>query len=195
MDKDQKFLINFIQSIVPIADQAAENIARNFTPLHLEKNSFLLKQGQVCNEYIFLEKGFIRAYTLNTAGDEVTTNFYEPSSVVFEVASYFKRTPTQENIQALTTCMAWQGNYENFQVLFHTIPEFREFGRAILVNGFIALKERTLAMITYTAEQRYEQLLKVQPEILQIVPLKYIASYLGITDTSLSRIRKEYSKK
>lgn len=137
----------------------------------------------------------MRAYAFDTDGNEVTTNFYEEDSVVFEVASYFKRTPTLENIQALTDCIAWEGNYEKFQVLFHTIPEFREFGRAILVNGFITLKERTLSMINYTAEQRYEQLLRSKPAILQHAPLKYITSYLGITDTSLSRIRKEFSKK
>ena len=64
----------------------------------------------------------------------------------------------------------------------------------ILVNGFITLKERMLSMINLTAEQRYEQLLIAKPEIFQHASLKTIASYLGITDTSLSRIRKEFSK-
>lgn len=195
METDKKFLINFIRQTIPIANNVAENIAGNFEQIHLKKNDFLLKHGQICSKYIFLESGFMRAYTFDTDANEVTTNFYEEGSVVFEVASYFKRTPTLENIQALTDCTGWEGNYDKFQVLFHTIPEFREFGRAILVNGFITLKERTLSMINYTGEQRYEKLLKAQPAILQQAPLKYIASYLGITDTSLSRIRKEFSKK
>ncbi|HEY0751463.1 MAG TPA: Crp/Fnr family transcriptional regulator, partial [Chitinophagaceae bacterium] len=73
----------------------------------------------------------------------------------------------------------------------HSIPEFREFGRSILVRGFSNLKLRMLSMITETAEQRYASLLQHNPEIFQYAPLKYIASYLGITDSSLSRIRKD----
>jgi CRP-like cAMP-binding protein len=80
-------------------------------------------------------------------------------------------------------------------MLFHSLPEFRDFGRSILVKGFAALKSRVLSMITETAEERYAQLLKNNPEIFQHAPLKIIASYLGVTDTSLSRIRKEFSKK
>jgi len=81
------------------------------------------------------------------------------------------------------------------QTLFHNIPEFREFGRMILVKGFIAFKQRALSLINETAEQRLENLIKVRPEIFQKAPLKNIASYLGITDTSLSRIRREITKK
>ena len=79
-------------------------------------------------------------------------------------------------------------------MLFHSLPEFRDFGRAILVKGFATLKLRMLSMITETAEERYAALLQSNPEIFQQAPLKYIASYLGITDTSLSRIRKEMMK-
>jgi len=87
------------------------------------------------------------------------------------------------------------GNYDSLQILFHSIPEFREFGRTNLVNGFIALKERTLSIINLTAEQRYEDLMRTRPEIFQNAPLKQIASFLGITDTSLSRIRKEFKQR
>jgi len=79
--------------------------------------------------------------------------------------------------------------------LFYSLPEFRDFGRALLAKGFASLKMRMLSVITETAEQRYQTLLKTNPEIFQHTALKHIASYLGITDTSLSRIRKEYQKK
>jgi CRP-like cAMP-binding protein len=195
MITDRKFLVEFIQSTLPIPNSIAISIASNFQPVSFARNAFLLKEGQVCKSYIFLESGLIRAYTLNSSSDEVTTNFYGKNSTVFEVASYFKRTPTKETFHALTDCRGWQGDYDSFQVLFHTLPEFREFGRAILVNGFITLKERTLNMINFSAEQRYAQLMESNPEIFRYAPLKYIASYLGVTDTSLSRIRREMSKK
>ncbi len=195
MNTNPKPLIDFIQRVHPVADDIANAIASNFECINFNKNDFLLKQGQTSNDYLFLETGFVRAYTFDIDGNEVTTNFYKPNTIIFEIASYFKRTPSHENIQALTDCTAWKVKYDAFQILFHSIPQFREFGRANLVNGFIALKERTLSMINLTAEQRYENLITTRPEIFQNVPLKYIASYLGVTDTSLSRIRKEFSKK
>jgi len=85
--------------------------------------------------------------------------------------------------------------YETMQESFHAIPEFREFGRLNLINNYGALKNRMLSMIQETAEQRYINLINSDPEILQVAPLKNIATYLGITDTSLSRIRKEFAKK
>ncbi|MBC8047734.1 MAG: Crp/Fnr family transcriptional regulator [Fimbriimonadaceae bacterium] len=185
-------LIIFIQSIFPIAKQRLEEIAGHFKEIQISKNDFLLKEGKICNDYLFLEEGFMRAFTYDTDGKEVTTGFFSKNQIVFEVASYFLRTPSKENIQALIDCKGWFITFDQLQFLFHSIPEFREFGRTVLVNGFVFLKQRTLSMINETAEKRYENLMKTKPEIFQYAPLKNIASYLGITDTSLSRIRKDF---
>jgi hypothetical protein len=115
--------------------------------------------------------------------------------MVFEVGSFFQKTPSKENFQALEDCSGWFINFDQLQLLFHTIPEFREFGRMILVKGFITFKQRALSLINERAERRYESLINARPDIFQKAPLKYIASYLGITDTSLSRIRRELSHK
>jgi CRP-like cAMP-binding protein len=115
--------------------------------------------------------------------------------MVFEVASFFQRQPSQETFEAITNCTGWVLAYEKLNALFHALPEFREFGRAMLVKGFIGFKIRTISLINKTAEERYELLLNSKPEIFQHAPLKYIASYLGITDTSLSRIRKSFLSK
>ncbi len=195
MISEKQKLINLIRQTMPMSDNIASEIAENFEPVSLNKNDLLLKEGSVCNDYFFLEQGFMRAYTFDTEGNEVTTNFYGRNSIVFEVASYIKRTPSRENIQALTDCFGWKGNYTNLQNLFHTSPEFRGFARVVLVNSFIELKERTLSMINLTAEKRYEILLKSRQDIIQNVSIKHIASFLGITDTSLSRIRKEIAIK
>ena len=137
----------------------------------------------------------MRSYSLNTEGNEVTTFFYAENRVVFEVSSFFTRTTSKESIQAISDCKGWMINYEQLNMLFHTIPEFREFGRFILVKGITTLKQRMLSMINETAEDRYAMLVKTNPEIFQHAPLKNIASYLGITDSSLSRIRSSYTKK
>jgi CRP-like cAMP-binding protein len=193
--QDRQSLIRFIRQVVPFREEMAAGIAAHFHYRELAKGEVFLVQGRVSSEYLFVESGFIRAYLNDTEGNEVTVNFYTPNSVALEVASFFQRLPTQENMQALTICKCWALNFEQLNTLFHTIPEFREFGRALLVKGFVALKVRTLSMINQTAEQRYEALLKSEPELLQNASLKHIASYLGVTDTSLSRIRKEFARK
>ncbi|HEY4965536.1 MAG TPA: Crp/Fnr family transcriptional regulator [Puia sp.] len=188
-------LVDFLRRTNLVSTQTAESIAVEFTAKKIMANQFLLKEGMISDEYVFLESGFMRAFAHDIGGNEVTTNFYSGNQLVFEVSSFFNRTRSKENIQAIDDCKGWFITYEQLNNLFHSLPEFRDFGRSVLVKGFASLKTRVLSMITETAEARYEALLKGNPEIFQHVPLKHIASYLGITDTSLSRIRKGYSKK
>ncbi len=155
------------------------------------KDAFVLREGQLSDTYLFLEQGWMRGFALAPSGDEVTTGIFRPGQVVFEASSFFQRQPSMENIQALTPCQAWGISFAQLNHLFHALPEFREFGRSRLVMGFASLKARMLSMVTQTAEQRYLSLLQHHPEIFQNVPLKQIASYLGVTDSSLSRIRRE----
>jgi CRP-like cAMP-binding protein len=188
-------LVDFFRNSNLVSFAAAREISELFENKSVAKNEFQLSAGRICDEYFFLEKGFMRAFAIDTEGNEVTTDFYGGGQVLFEVSSFFGRTRSKENIQALTDCEGWYISYEQLNALFHRMPEFREFGRSVLVKGFAALKTRMLGMITETAEERYAQLLATNPGIFQHVPLKYIASYLGITDSSLSRIRKDLSKK
>ncbi|SFP93948.1 Crp/Fnr family transcriptional regulator [Hymenobacter arizonensis] len=182
-------LIQFLQSTGRIAPQQAREIAGSFASLRVGKNDFFLRAGKISDEYFFLDTGFMRAFAHNPAGDEVTTAFYGGGQVVFEVSSFFNRIPSQENMQALTDCTGWFITFQELNGLFHSREEFREFGRSLLVKGYAGLKSRMLAMITESATERYERLLKENPEVVQHAPLKSIASYLGITDSSLSRIR------
>ena len=190
----QKLILFFTGSNLVSAKSAGE-IAKNFSSREIKKNEFLSKEGRVYNEYFFLEQGFIRSFAYDTEGNDVTTNFYSSGQIVIEVSSFFNRSISKENFQAIVDCEGWYITYEQLNHLFHSMHEFRDFGRSILVKGFSSLKTRMLSMITETAEQRYDTLIKTNPEIFQHAALKHIASYLGITDTSLSRIRKEYAKK
>lgn len=189
---DTTALIRFFQSMHASTDAVANEMASHFHPAAYKKGAFFLEEGKRSNDYLFLEQGIMRSYLFDTEGTEVTTNFYSSGTVVFEAASFFQHIPSQENIQAVTDCTGWKITFEELNAIFHALPAFRETGRAILVRTLVSLKLRTLSMINKTAEQRYAALLSSAPEILQHVPLKYIASYLGITDTSLSRIRKDF---
>jgi CRP-like cAMP-binding protein len=192
---DIENLILFIERILPVPRTKVEEIAAHFQQMRIAKNDYFIKKGRVSNNYLFLETGFIRAFTFDLDGNEVTTEFYSNNQIVLEVGSFFQQTVSRENFLALEDCTGWFITFDRLQILFHTIQEFREFGRMILVKGFISFKQRTISLINETAEQRYESLMKTRPEIFQKAPLKYIASYLGITDTSLSRIRREFSHK
>lgn len=195
MSPDTTALRQFFQSMHPSPDAMAAEMASHFDPVVFRKGDYFLKEGARSNDYLFLEKGIIRSFLFDTEGIEVTTNFYTSGNVVFEAASFFQRIPSQENFIAISECTGWKIAFEELNRLFHSLPLFRETGRAILVKTFVSLKMRTLSMINQTAEERYASLLATQPEIIRQVPLKYIASYLGITDTSLSRIRKEMATK
>ena len=188
-------LIQLLHNSNLVSLTSAQQIAAQFKLKTISKGEYLLKAGQATNEYLFLETGFLRSFAYDLQGNDITTGFYSGNQMVFEVSSYFNRTQSKEYIQALTDCTGWVVTFAEFNGLFHSMPEFREFGRSILVKGFSALKNRMLSMITETAEERYLNLLKNNPEILQNAPLKTIATYLGITDTSLSRIRKEMAHK
>ncbi|WP_210419490.1 Crp/Fnr family transcriptional regulator [Pedobacter sp. KBS0701] len=188
-------LIDFFNQGYSVSPVIYQQIAEHFTYKKLAKGEFQLLAEKVCNEYFFLEKGYMRAFVRDTESNEVTTNFYTPGQMVFEVSSFFKRGKSKENIHVLSECEGWFITFSQLNELFHTIPEFRDFGRSILVQGFSELKSRMLSMITETAEQRYIELLKSNPVIFQHAPLKNIASFLGITDTSLSRIRKDFAKR
>jgi CRP-like cAMP-binding protein len=195
MNNNKDKLAKFIQDTVPVPLQAVEEIIAQFEEVVIAKNDFFLKAGAYSNTYLFLNNGFLRAFTHNQDGDEVTTGFYSSSSVVFEVYSFFNRTVSSENIQALTECSGLVISFDKLNHLFHSMPAFRDFGRAVLVRGFSRLKQRMLSMINETAEERYAALMKTNPEVFQYAPLKDIASYLGVTDTSLSRIRKNFIHK
>jgi len=157
----------------------------------MKKGEFLLSKGHVANEYYILQTGLVRTYLYDYLGNEITTDFSEEKQIVIEVSSIFQRIPSQEYIQCLTDCKLWKIDYEAFQELFHDIPALREWGRAWMADILFQSKKRATEMITEPTKTRYLRLLNERPQIIQQAPLKYIASFLGVTDTSLSRIRKD----
>jgi CRP-like cAMP-binding protein len=192
---DKAGLKNFILSNYSCPVDVLGEITEVFSPFSVSKGEYFLKEGTISNTYLFLQGGFMRAFTYDLDGNDVTTAFYKNNQIVFEAASFFRREKSRENIQALTDCTGYAISFDELNYLFHSIHHFREFGRMILVKGFVALKERTLSLINETAEQRYLKLISTSPEIFQYASLKTIASYLGITDSSLSRIRRDFIKK
>lgn len=164
------------------------------TKLELKKNDYLLQQGQVAKSYYIIENGLVRFYVMDYNGHEITTQFCSANEIVNEVSSLFQRIPSVQNIQAVTDAVIWQISLDDFQHLYHTMESVREWGREWMSAQLFQCQLRSMEMITTSATDRYQRLMEQKPQVIQQAPLKQIASYLGIADSSLSRIRKEIFK-
>ncbi|MEP3210150.1 MAG: Crp/Fnr family transcriptional regulator [Maribacter sp.] len=163
-------------------------------PISFSKGAQIVETDTIADGYLVLESGLIRSYVIDFNGKDITTNFFTQGEIVIEVSSLFQRIPAKESIEALTDCVGWKIDFQDFQKLFHTLEGFREWGRAWMANSLFEFKQRSVAMIADSATERYHKLMETKPEVFQHSSLKHIASYLGVTDTSLSRIRKETAK-
>lgn len=187
---NQNHFLTQIFKLENFNSEELELVLGQFEEVTFTKNDYLIEKGKVASFYYFLESGFLRSYTIDVEGNDITTKFFSAKDIVIDWHSYFIKKPCKESIQALTKGKCWKITFSNFMKLFH-IEAFREVGRTRLINNYFELKHHSISVIADQAKDRYLNLIKEKPSIVQNVPLKHIATYLGITDTSLSRIRKE----
>jgi CRP/FNR family transcriptional regulator, anaerobic regulatory protein len=171
-----------------------EKLFKAHTKVSFKKGDFILKENGISNAYYIIASGLMRAYVHDYENNEITTAFFGDNEIAIEVLSLFQKIPSKENIQAITDCVCWQIDFDTFQDFFRNIAGFSEWGRAWFTMSLFTLKQRSLSIITDDAKTRYLNLIKEKPLVAQQAPLKYIATYLGIADTSLSRIRKEIAR-
>ncbi|REC59854.1 Crp/Fnr family transcriptional regulator [Chryseobacterium pennae] len=191
---DKSSINNYFHSLFSIRHEVVEKITETFEPFELKANAVLLDQNTISTKTYFLEKGYVRSYLLNEDNEEITTNIYAAPCFVNDFLSFFRQQPTKEIYQAVTDCTFWETGLENVQHNFHNIPEFREFSRLLFVLNYYNIHDRLIEMASQKASTRYSNLMKKDPDIFQHVPLKMIASFLGIKDSSLSRIRRDIHK-
>ncbi|MCK0159619.1 Crp/Fnr family transcriptional regulator [Allomuricauda sp. F6463D] len=174
-----------------ISDADLKSIIGAHKQVTFKKHDTILKEGSMSNAYYLIEKGMFRSYLIDYSGNEITTDFFDSNDILIDVASLFLRVPSKETIQALSDSKVWEIDFNAFQNLYSTIGGFTEWGRTWMTNQLFEAKSRAVSMHTQSASERYLSLMNKKPQIIKDVPLKYIATYLGITDTSLSRIRKD----
>lgn len=184
-------LQDYLKNIKSMSDEKADLIATYFKKTSLAKGTLLIQEGKTSKQSYFLESGIIRCYIIDLNGDEATTRFFAAPDFLNDYLSFFEQKPSQENYELITDCIIYSINYDNVQHCFHNIPEFREWGRMLLTLNYAYINQRMIAFHKETAQERYLNLKRAKPEIIAEVPLHIIASYLGITKYSLSRIRKE----
>lgn len=179
-----------ITSITEINETDRTLIASLLQPYEIKKGTILLKQGDVEKRVAFIEKGIFRHYSIDRDGKDISLLFTFENWFVGEVSSFLTQSPSYCFIEALTEAKIWQLRYDNLQKLYTQTTVGNKFGRIMMEQLYIRKAERERNLLMMNAEERYLDLIRKAPHILQNIPLKYIASYLGITPQALSRIRK-----
>jgi len=194
MEFNKEIFLNHLFKDVPLTNDQRSSITDAYRIRQFSKNEFLLEEGNISGAYYVIMEGLVRTFAVDTEGNDITTGFIVAGEMILEPASFLLRQATKENIQALANSTCLEMPFDKFQYLFSTIDSYRNWARAMLVQNYAALKNRSIAQITDSAKKRYLDLQNTRPEIIQSAPLKHIATYLGMTDTSLSRIRKAISE-
>lgn len=156
----------------------------------LRKGEFLIKEGRTCHEIGFVQSGMFRVFYHNSAGEEVTSCFIFANTFAASYTSFITQTPTLENIEALTDISLLTLPADLIFSLEQSSTNWANFSKTIAQQEFIYMEQRLLLLLMESAEFRYKHLLEHYPSYLQLIPLNYLASYLGITQRHLSRIRK-----
>jgi CRP-like cAMP-binding protein len=181
-------LFSHIAQYHPLSSAAKEALEEVMQQKAFTKNDWLLREGQVCRHLYFLEKGALRGY-YNLDGKEITHWFAFENDFVTSFHSFTTGQASVENIQLLENCTAWAISKEQLSNLFNEHPEIERLVRIAYEKYYIRLEERFVNAQFRTAKERYESLLEQSPHILERVALGFIASYLGISQETLSRIR------
>lgn len=166
-----------------------QSFVERLTQRDIPKKAFLLKQGQPEQWLYFLEKGIIRLF-VEQGEKEITFDFAFPGSFFCAFTSYLTRTPVAYHVQALTACSVYQIHRDDLEALYQSSPSALAVGKWAAEQQFLRKSARELSLLTQTPEQRYLALLQHQPDLVQYIPLQYLASYIGITPQALSRIRR-----
>lgn len=158
----------------------------------LPKKHFLLKVGQIEKYLSFVESGIIRFYIPKEEND-LTFTFIFNNGFVSAYDSFLTGQPSIYNVETLTQTTIWRLSFDDLQTIYTETEVGNTLGRKSAEDLFLKKSKRELSLLTQTAEQRYLNLFKEQPHLLQLIPLKYLASYIRITPQALSRIRKRIS--
>jgi len=181
-------LSDFLAAYAPFDKSELDDITGQFESRKVKKNEIILTEGEVCNQLIFVNDGCLRLYYV-VDEVEITVWFAFGGSSSIDIYSFISGLPSTYFIQAIEDSEIMFLPKSQLDNLYLTNPKIQEMMRKFWEDAILTLIERFTALQKDTAEQRYLNLLK-KPEYLQKIPQKYLASFIGVTPTSLSRIRK-----
>jgi len=192
--KDYSF-IEYITSHIKTDQEVLTTILSNCPRKKFEKGSFLNFTGDLCDSSFYVEKGLLRQYSIDNKGKEHILQFAPEGWIVSDRESMFFNKPSKYTIDALENTTVFILKQELLEQLEKEIPEFSVLNSTLLNNHIRHLQNRVMLLLSATAEERYLSFIKMYPDIIARVPQLMVASYLGITPESLSRVRKELASK
>lgn len=186
-----ELLLQTIKEKVGATDDELQRCRRYFTSRQFRKKDFLLREGEVCNRLAFVEQGALYSYSVNAKGAQHVLQVAFEGWWISDLYSFFTQEPSKLTIEALEDSQLLLIDYEHHHQLLAQVPKYETYIRLLYQNAYIALQRRVESTLGLTAEEKYNRLLEQYPTILQRMPLHLIASYLGVTPETLSRIRRQ----
>ncbi len=188
-------ITDFIISLVPLTPDELTDILAHFKKQSLPKNQILVQQGEVCKALYFVEQGMGRSYYLNENGKEITQWFFGVGKFMTSADSFFQQTASLYYLEVLEKSIVYSISKEDLDLLFAKYHKMEKLGRLVTTEMLTKMVNKLNAIQFQTAKERYDYMLTEFPDISHQVPLGHIASYLGMTQETLSRIRKGDARK
>lgn len=180
---------NFIDKIYPMNSSEWDFFSSKLYKETVNKNSTLIKVGVIENYLSFISEGIVRIFIPQEDSD-LTFGFVFENEFVTAYDSFITQSPSHYQIETLTNTTLWRISFEDLQAVYKKNKSGNLIGRKMAENMFLIKSKREISLLNKSAEQRYLDLFLERPKLLKHIPLKYIASYIGITPQALSRIRK-----
>ena len=189
--KDQDHLKHYLVKIINTDNLSTEidDILACFKLLELKKNAYLVEEGAICKWFCFIESGVLQ-HAISVLGEEKTTYLGLKNSCTTALKSFTQKAVSRKHIKAISNCKLWVINTADFKNLLQNNKAFQTFYFNLIESQIYLIDDHRIDLLTLSAEERYNKLLDNEPNLLQQVPLRYLASYLGISIRNMSRIRK-----
>lgn len=180
----------FAQQVHPVSEALLDFIDENSFNCTINKGKHLLKEGEISGHLYLILKGAMRSY-IKEGTKDITTWINVENEIITSIRGFHLQQPSLENIQAIENCELVGASYESLQYLYENFPEMNIVGRKLLEQYYMDAEERVYMGRISTASTKYKHFINTQGHIANRIPLKYIASFLGMTIETLSRIRSK----
>lgn len=180
---------------VPLTPEEMDVVRQYLTPKKLRNKQYLLQEGDICKNICMVEKGALKAYLVDESGNEHITAFALEGWTIADLTSFFKQEPATLNIDALEDCELVLISKSAHEELLQKMPRYETYVRILVTDAYMALQQRVTSMLHLSVEERYLKFTEMCSSIFQRVPQHMIASYMGLTPETLSRVRSRIRNK